>query len=67
MEGERQLKVHKNENFFGFDFDFCTASLLIMHKYDWATMGGGRIIPRSLKATGNKKKFQPRPKIFILF
>ncbi len=26
------LKVHKNENFFGFDFKFCTISLLIMHK-----------------------------------
>ncbi len=27
------LKVHKNENFFGFDFEFCTISLLIMSKY----------------------------------
>ncbi len=26
------LKVHKNENFFGFDFEFCTISLLVMHK-----------------------------------
>jgi hypothetical protein len=26
------LKVHKNENFFGFDFEFCTISLLGMHK-----------------------------------
>ncbi len=27
------LKVHKNENFFGFDFEFCTISLLFMSKY----------------------------------
>ncbi len=27
------LKVHKNENFFGFDFEFCTISLLVMLKY----------------------------------
>jgi hypothetical protein len=27
-----QLKVHKNENCFGFDFEFCTISLLVMHK-----------------------------------
>jgi hypothetical protein len=26
------LKVHKNENFFGFDFEFCTFSLLVMQK-----------------------------------
>ncbi len=26
------LKVHKNENFFGFDFEFCPISLLAMHK-----------------------------------
>jgi hypothetical protein len=24
------LKVHKNENFFGFDFEFCTISLPVM-------------------------------------
>ncbi len=28
-----RLKVHKNENFFGFDFEFCTISLLVMSKY----------------------------------
>jgi hypothetical protein len=27
------LKVHKNENFFGFDFEFCTISLLVRSKY----------------------------------
>ncbi len=27
-----ELKVHKNENFFGFDFEFCPISLLVMHK-----------------------------------
>ncbi len=26
------LKVHKFENFFGFDFEFCTISMLVMHK-----------------------------------
>ncbi len=26
------LKVHKNDNFFGFDFEFCTISLLVMQK-----------------------------------
>jgi hypothetical protein len=26
------LKEHKNENFFGFDFEFCTISMLVMHK-----------------------------------
>ncbi len=26
------LKVHLNENFFGFDFDFCPISLLVMQK-----------------------------------
>ncbi len=26
------LKVHKNENLFGFDFEFCTISMLVMHK-----------------------------------
>jgi hypothetical protein len=26
------LKVHKNENFYGFDFEFCPISLLVMHK-----------------------------------
>jgi hypothetical protein len=27
------LKVHKNENFFGFDFEICNISLLVMSKY----------------------------------
>jgi hypothetical protein len=31
--GLATLKVHKNENFFGFDFEFCTISLLVMSKY----------------------------------
>jgi hypothetical protein len=26
------VKGHKNENFFGFNFEFCTVSLLVMHK-----------------------------------
>jgi hypothetical protein len=28
------LKVHKNENFFGFDFEFCNVSFLVMLKYE---------------------------------
>jgi hypothetical protein len=24
--------LHKKDNFFGFDFEFCTISLLVMHK-----------------------------------
>ncbi len=31
---KQNLKVHKNENFFGFDFEFCTVSLLVMLKYE---------------------------------
>jgi hypothetical protein len=27
------LKVHKNENLFDSDFEFCTISLLVMLKY----------------------------------
>ena len=27
------LKLHKNENFFGSDFEYCTISLLVMLKY----------------------------------
>ncbi len=27
------FKVHKNENFLGFDFEFCTVSLLVLLKY----------------------------------
>ncbi len=27
------LKVHKNENFFGSDFEICTISLLVILKY----------------------------------
>jgi hypothetical protein len=30
----KSLQVHKNENFFCFDFEFCTVSLLIFLKYE---------------------------------
>jgi hypothetical protein len=50
------LKVHKNENFFGSDFEFCTFSLLVMLKYQSvekkfyrATIRGDKIIPLSLR------------------
>ncbi len=61
------LKVHKNENFFGFDFEFCTISLLvtvcqnikILQKklFDWASIGGGTIFPSSPRTTRNEKNF----------
>ncbi len=28
-----RFKVHKNENFFGSDFEFCTISLLVIFKF----------------------------------
>ncbi len=67
------LKGTQDWHFFGFDFKFCTVSLLVMLKYEgfvkhifWlATTGGGKIIPCSLKTTGNKNYFQPRPKFFF--
>jgi hypothetical protein len=63
------LKVHKNENFFGSVFIFCSISLLVTLKYlgfvknnfDWAIIGEGTIIPLSLKSKGDKKFCQVRP------
>ncbi len=58
------LKVHKNENFFGIDFEFCTISLLVMHKlqkicwknfFNRTILRGDMIIPRSLRTTQNEK------------
>jgi hypothetical protein len=70
---DNAFKVHENENFFGFDFEFCTISLLVMQcinkkifgkkLYDWTIMGGATIIPRSLKTTQNENNFQDRPKM----
>jgi hypothetical protein len=47
-----QLKVHKIENFFGSEFEFCTFSLLVLLKYkdfvknffDWPMNGGDKIV-----------------------
>jgi hypothetical protein len=69
------LKVHKNENFFGFDFEFCTFSVFVMQNnkilvnifFDWTIMGGAMIITRSLKSTRNEKNLQDRPKFFFIF
>jgi hypothetical protein len=36
--------------------------ILVKIFFDWTTMGGATIIPRSLKTTRNEKKFQDRPK-----
>ncbi len=68
------LKVHKNENFFGFDYEFCTISVLCINNkifgenfFDWTIMGGATIIPRSLKTKRNEKNCQNRPeKILFL-
>jgi hypothetical protein len=68
------LKVNKNENFFGLDFEFCTfyfftvsyAKILRFCKqknFDRAIMGGVRIVLRSLKIKGNKKVFKLGQKI----
>jgi hypothetical protein len=43
------------------------ASILNFVLFHWAIMGSGRINLRSLKTTGNKKKFQPRQKKTFLF
>jgi hypothetical protein len=32
LPAQTTLKVHKNDNFFGFDFEFCTISVLVRHK-----------------------------------
>ncbi len=32
VSDRQSLKVHKNENIFGFDFKFCTISMLVMRK-----------------------------------
>ncbi len=33
LKNPGHLKVHKNENFFGSYFEFCTISLLVMFNY----------------------------------
>jgi hypothetical protein len=33
VEGSVSLKVHKIEIFFGFDFEICIISLIVMSKY----------------------------------
>jgi hypothetical protein len=40
-----ELKVHKIENFFSSEFEFCTISLLVLLK-------GDRIVPLSLRLRG---------------
>jgi hypothetical protein len=70
------IKIHKNENFFGFDFEFFTISyckscinnkISVKNLFDWTIMGGATIIPRSLKTTRNEKNFQDRLNIFLFF
>jgi hypothetical protein len=54
------LKGTQELEFFGSDFEISTISLLDMLKV-WAIIGGGTIIPLSLKTKGNKQIFQARP------
>ncbi len=52
----------------GFDFEFCTISVLVMHKYKilvkkfWGELRLFRVV---LRLCGMKKKFQDGPKIFL--
>jgi hypothetical protein len=71
------LKVHKNENFFGFDFEFCTISLLVMSKYKdfakkifliWPVLDEVRFFRVVLGLRGMKKNFElGQKKIFLFF
>jgi hypothetical protein len=63
------LKINKNENFFApilnnvlFHSQLCLNIKILKQKFfDWAIIGGGTIVPLSLKTKGNKKIFQARP------
>jgi hypothetical protein len=44
--GTEILKVYKNENFFGFDFEFCTISLLVMLGPLWREIRLFRVVIR---------------------
>jgi hypothetical protein len=71
------LKVHKIENFFCSDFEFCPISLLIMHKYVirfWGEnfligplWGELRLFRVVLRLRGMKKIFELIQKIFSFF
>jgi hypothetical protein len=70
------LKVHKNENFDSasilnfvlFHCKLCKNNKILGNNFlNWTIMGGATIIPRRLKTTGNKKKFQDRPNFFLFF
>ena len=58
MQSSGILKVHKNENFFGSEFEFCTISLLVLlndfvkKNFDWTINGGDTIVPLSLRLRG---------------
>ncbi len=69
------LKVHKIENFFGFDFEFYTVSLLVMLKYEgfvttkfligplWGEVGLFRAV---LRLRGMKNFLNLSQKIFLV-
>jgi hypothetical protein len=47
------LKVHKNENYFGSEFEFCSTSLLVMRKF---LAYFDIFLSLSLKTTRNNRK-----------
>jgi hypothetical protein len=48
------LKVHKNEIFFGFDFEFCTISMLVMFFFSGPLWGELRLFRVVLRLRGMK-------------
>ncbi len=55
-------------NFALFDGWLCINNKILgIQFFDWTTMGGDTIIPRSPKTTPNEKKFQDGPKNFFNF
>jgi hypothetical protein len=63
------------DNFFGFDFEFCTISMSVMLKYkilvkkifDWTIMGELRLFRVVLGLRGMKKNFKIGLKNFLFF
>ena len=60
VENVAMLKVHKIEIFFGFDFEICIISLIVIRNFkilqkkffDQAIIGGDAIFPLSLRLSG---------------
>jgi hypothetical protein len=53
-------------NFVLFHCYICHNIKILQKKlFDWASIGGATIFPRSLRTTGNEKHFWASPKFFI--